>query len=103
MSNKFYTAKKVINGTEYTAQFNGLSAALQAVDNSYIEGTSNTSTLKLAEYILENVIVEPKNLTVDDFADLDEFNQVIRFGSDVMHGKFRNKADESTDKGKGKK
>ena len=32
---KFKTVKKIIDGVEYTAQFNGLSAALEAVDNSY--------------------------------------------------------------------
>ena len=98
---KIYTAEKTINGVTYKAQFNGLSAALQAVDNSYIEGSSNTSTLKLAEYILGNVIVEPQGLTVDDFDSLDDFNAVIKFGSDVMHGKFRNAADKGTAKAKG--
>ena len=46
-----YTVKKTINGREYTAQFNGISAALEAVDNSYIEGTSNTSLKKMARYL----------------------------------------------------
>ena len=36
---KFYTRKKVIGGVEYTAQFNGISSALQAIDNSYIDKT----------------------------------------------------------------
>lgn len=48
----FYTSKKKINGKEYTAQFNGISAALKAVDDSYIEGTNNTSVEKLSKYLL---------------------------------------------------
>lgn len=89
-NNKFYTRKKEINGKEYTAQFNGISAALEAVDGSYIEGTSNISTAKLAKYIFDNVIVEPKGLTADDFDDVDEFNTVVSWARDVMQGKFRN-------------
>ena len=86
---KFYTRKKDINGKTYTAQFNGLSAALEALDNSYIDGSTNTSMTKLSKYILENVIVEPKGLTPDDFDDMDEFTEVISFGREVMQGKFR--------------
>lgn len=87
---RFYTRKKVIEGVEYTAQFNGLSSALKAIDESYVEGSGNTSTEKLGKYVLENVIVEPKALTIDDFEDIETFNKVIKFGSDVMSGKFRN-------------
>ena len=57
---KFYTVEKEINGTKYVAQFNGISAALKAVDESYIEGTNNTSVEKLSRYLFSNVIVEPK-------------------------------------------
>ena len=88
MANKFYTVNKTINGKEYTAQFNGLSAGLQAIDNSYIEGTQNTSMEKLIGYILKNVIVNPK-MEIDDFETMDELNEVVRFGRAVMEGKFR--------------
>ena len=84
-----YTVKKTIRGKEYTFQFNGISAALQAVDDSYIEDSGNISTIKLANYIFENVVVDPKGLTPDDFDSMDEFNEVIRAGRDVMQGKFR--------------
>ena len=40
---KFYTVEREINGVNYKAQFSGISAALNAVDNSYIEGSNNTS------------------------------------------------------------
>lgn len=95
---KTYTAEKVINGTKYIAQFNGISAALDALDNSYIDGTSNTSISKLAKYLLENVIIEPHNLQIDDFEDMDEFNEVIEFAREVMQGNFRKKANKGTTK-----
>ncbi len=100
---KFYTETKEIKGVKYTAQFNGLSAALNCFDNSYVEGSGNTSILKLAEYIFENVIVEPKGLSVDDFDNMNDLNEVVRFGSDVMQGKFRTSADKGTTEGKSKK
>ena len=99
----FYTVKKEINGTTYIAQFNGLSAALKAVDSCYIEGTSNTSTEKLAKYLFENVIVEPKNLTIDDFESMDEFNDVITFAREVMQGDFREKKNDTAVKEQGTK
>lgn len=87
--NKFYTVKKEINGKTYTAQFSGISTALRAVDASYIEGSSNTSIEKMAAYLFEHIIVEPKNLSIDDFDSLDEFNKVIAFAREVMQGEFR--------------
>lgn len=91
---KFYTATKEINGKKYTAQFNGLSCALRAVDSTYIDGTNNTSVEKMADYIFQNVIVEPKGLTIDDFESMEEFNEVVSFGRDVMQGKFRPEEDK---------
>ena len=91
---KFYTATKEINGKKYTAQFNGLSCALRAVDSTYIEGTNNTSVEKMADYIFQNVIVEPKGLTIDDFESMEEFNEVVSFGRDVMQRKFRPEEDK---------
>lgn len=97
---KFYTVKKEINGKEYTAQFNGISAALKAVDDSYIEGSSNTSTVKMAEYLFKHVIVEPKGLSIDDFDSMDDFNEVTQFARKVMQGEFREE-NESTTKAEG--
>ena len=96
--NKFYTVDKVINDTKYVAQFNGLSCALRAVDQSYIEGSNNTSVEKLADYIFKNVIVEPKGLTIDDFESMEEFNAVVTFGREVMQGKFREEANKAAAK-----
>ena len=83
------TVKKTIKGKEYIAQFNGISAALEAIDNSYVDGSSNTSLVKLSKYLFENVIVEPKNLKIDDFDSMEEFNEVVAFAREVMQGEFR--------------
>jgi type II secretory pathway component PulL len=95
---KFYTVEKEINGTKYVAQFNGISAALKAVDESYIEGTNNTSVEKLSRYLFSNVIVEPKGLTADDFESMEEFNEVISFAREVMQGDFREEKDKKSAK-----
>ena len=95
MANKFYTVEKEINGKKYVAQFNGISAALKAVDSSYIDGTNNTSVEKMANYLFENVIVEPKGLTADDFDGMNEFNEVISFAREVMQGELKPAKDKS--------
>lgn len=94
----FYQVKRTINGKEYTAQFNGISAALKAVDNSYIEGSSNTSVYKLSKYLFEHVIVSPKGLDADDFTDLNEFNEVVTFAREVMQGELKPEVDEKAKK-----
>lgn len=94
MAKKFYNVEKEINGVKYIAQFNGISAALEAVDSCYVDGTSNISTKKLNKYLLDNVIVEPKGLTVDDFDSVEELNAVASFAREVMQGNFRDKAHE---------
>lgn len=101
MAKKTYTVKKTINGTEYIAQFNGLSAALEAVDSCYIPGTTNISAGKMADYLFQHVIVEPKNLTADDFESLAELNEVTDFAREVMQGNFRDKAHEGATNKKG--
>lgn len=102
MAKKFYSRTKEINGVKYTAQFNGLSSAMKAIDNSYVgDNSKNVSILKMSSYIFENVIVEPAGLTVDDFDSFDELNEVVRWGMEVMQGKFRDENGSSaTDSGK---
>lgn len=100
---KIYTIEKTINGTVYKAQFNGIGAALEAIDSSYIDGSSNTSTMKLSKYLFEHVIVEPKGLTVNDFDSIEEFNEVITFAREVMQGNFHDKQVESKAEGKSAK
>lgn len=103
MAVNFYTVEKEINGKKYTAQFNGISAALKAIDESYIDGTNNTSIEKLATYLFSHVIVEPSGLTIDDFDSIAEFNEVVAFAREVMQGDFRDKKDEKGTKATSKK
>lgn len=97
---KFYTVEKDINGIHYVAQFSGMSTALRAVDESYIDGSENTSLIKLSSYVFEHVIVEPKGLTVDDFDSMEELRAVTNWAQEVMQGKFRPAADEGASKKK---
>ena len=98
MAKSFYTVEKEINGVKYTAQFSGMSTALRAIDESYIDGSENTSLVKLSNYIFEHVIVEPKGLTVDDFGSMQELRDVTDWAQDVMQGKFRPAANEGKSK-----
>ncbi len=98
---KFYTVEKEFNGKKYVAQFSGISVAVRAVDSSYIDGSSNTSTEKLGQFILDNIIVEPKGLTADSFETMEEYNAVTTWGRDVMYGKFRDGTDAGAGKAKG--
>lgn len=98
--NKFYTREKTINGVKYVAQFNGLSNAMKAIDESYIDNnSSNVSILKISKYVFQNVIVEPAGLTADDFDTMEELNEVVKFGMDVMQGKFREEKQKPTETG----
>lgn len=103
MAVKPYTVTKEIEGKEYVFQFNGLSAALRAIDESYIPGTTNTSVAKLATYLFDNVVVQPKGLTIDDFDSMEEMNAVISVAREVMTGDFRGQEDKGGAKEKSKK
>lgn len=92
MAVKSYTITKTINGKEYTAQFAGMSVALDALDSCYIDGSGNTSVKKLNKYLFDHVIVDPKGLTVDDFETIEEMNEVTKFAREVMQGNFRDEA-----------
>ena len=85
---KFYQVQKEINGVNYTAQFAGLSAWFRCVDQSYIEGTNNTSTEKLHENVFKMGLVDPK-VTIDDFETQEEMLEVSKFVQGVMRGEFR--------------
>lgn len=80
------TTEKTINGKKYIAKFNGILAALRAVDGSYIDGTSSTSIKKLRKYLFENVIVKPEELDADDFETAEELDEVTAFAREVMQG-----------------
>ncbi len=99
---KFTQVKKTIKGTEYTAQFNGFANMYKTIDSTYIDGTQTTSMEKMANYLLENVLVSPKK-TMDDFEDREELDAVIGFLGDVNSGSFREETDEKEATGKSKK
>lgn len=99
---KFTQVTKKINGTEYTAQFNGFGNRYDTIDITYIDGTQTTSMRKVAEYLLENVLVTPKK-TLDDFEDAKELDEVIAFLGEVNNGTFQEKTDESSTDAKSKR
>ena len=92
VNNKFYQVKKTIGVKEYIAQFSGISMSMKAVDSCYIENSRNISSEKMTQYILDNVIVEPKGLKIDDFDSLEELQEVTEFGQKVMGGSLRSEA-----------
>lgn len=102
---KYNQVKKTINGVEYTAQYNGILAAQDAVDSTYIDGTNTTSIKKMTKYLLENVLVSPK-ITEDNidehFKSVDEISDVIAFLSEVNNGSFQDKTDKTPASAKSK-
>ena len=80
------TKEKTINGVKYVAKFDGALTALKSTDNCRADGTKNLSPLKLAKFLFENIIVEPANLDVDDFDNMEDVNEIITFASEVMQG-----------------
>lgn len=80
-----YTVEKEIKGTNYVFQCNGIAAWLKALDECYVDGTSNISAYKLNTYLLENVVVNPKR-SIDDFASADELAEVTAFARKVAQG-----------------
>lgn len=101
---KFTQVKKTINGTEYTAQFNGMSSRYKAIDEAgkFYGDNQGVSMFKMADYLLKNVLVSPKK-DIDDFEDTKELDEVISFLSAVNNGTFRETADGETETGKDKK
>ncbi len=100
---KFTQVKRTINGTEYTAQFNGMSSRYKAIDEAakFVDDNQGVSMFKMAEYLLKNVLVEPK-MGIDDFEDAETLDEVIQFLSSVNNGTFREADDGETETGKGK-
>lgn len=95
-TNKIYTATKEINGVTYRAQFNGVRECIRATDKY------KDDTIAFHEYLLENVIVEPTGLKLDDFDDLEEERLVANFAAGVMSGRFRGEEKQGTDQEDGK-
>lgn len=103
---KFTQFKKTINGTEYTAQFNGMRSRYRAIDEAgkFYGDNQGLSMLRMAEYLLENVLVSPtEKKDVDAYEDTDELDEVIKFLSAVNNGTFREADDGEAKEGTGKK
>lgn len=95
--------KETINGVEYTAQFYGIREALRA-EKAYTDAiTGKVDKEKLYDYICQNVIVDPPNLTIEDFDDFETLDEVMTFGVKALRNKFRPKSDEGKAKGRSKK
>ena len=77
---------RTINGVEYTARFSGILTSLRMIDSCYIDGSSNTSMEKTYDYLFKNVIVNPANLTADDFDTVEDLSEVVAFATEVMQG-----------------
>ncbi len=90
---KFYTVTETINGTAYTAQFNGIAVAAQLSDAS-VDKNGNFSLVQAAEFMLGNVLVEPAGLSLNDFDDMDTLTDVLHFCREVAAGNFRKKKDD---------
>lgn len=90
-----YTVTKDIEGTKFTAQFNGLSFFYKVAGECNKNGSVDVE--KLHKYIFENVIVEPRGLTDDHFESVDDCSKVTEFAQEVMSGRFRGQADGRAD------
>lgn len=98
---KFYQREKEINGVKYVAQFSGLGAWLKCVDESYINGTTNTSTEKLSKNVLKYGLIEP-SVTIDDFESMEDLQEVVNWVTEVMQGHFREEVKPKADTAKSK-
>lgn len=80
MAFKPISVEKEINGTKFIAQFNGVSAMLDATNEA--DGDNK----KMVEYLFKNVLVEPKIDDMDEYfaTDVDFMNEVVSFASAVM-------------------
>lgn len=90
--NKFYTRTKTIDGVEYTAQYQGLRAAIRLVDECHL-GLESQSIEKMNDYVLKNCIVKPAGLSMESFDDMETLSEVVAFGIEVAQGNFRNEGE----------
>lgn len=93
----FYTETETIDGVKYVAQFNGARTAAKFTDQTTRDDGKGQSIEKTADFVFENVIVEPK-VTLDDFEDMEVAGKVVAFGVEVMMGTYRKKKNISTNK-----
>lgn len=79
MAFKPITVKETIDGVEYTAQFNGVSAMHAAA--KYAEDSG-----EMSKFLFENVIVDPKISDMDEYfgVRVKHMTKVIEFASAVL-------------------
>lgn len=61
---------------EYTFQYPGMRTAMEILDNSRMANGILSRTM-FADLLLEHVVVEPRNLTIDDFDERPGMNELI--------------------------
>lgn len=66
------------NGKEwnYTFQYPGMRTAMEILDNSRMSNGIISRTI-FADLLLEHVVIEPRNLTIDDFDERPGMNELI--------------------------
>lgn len=83
--------EKEIGGVKFKACYKGIETSNRIQDESLIEGTNIMSTLKLAQHLFDEIIIEPKKLSFDYFDSfensLEIIDEVIGFGVNAMLGR----------------
>jgi hypothetical protein len=85
------TIRKIINGVEYTAVWKGYNYTTRRINDCLTKDKKRYSNSKLSAVIFDEIIIDPK-VTVDDFDDLQTFNEVLEFGKSVLFGDFEKKS-----------
>lgn len=102
MQSNIYQVEKEIDGVKYVGQYTGLRTYLKVSDDSRRADGNGINTEDYYDNALKAAIIEPANLSVDDFDDIDHLKNVIDFANEVMEGKFRANTEQGKDKAKGK-
>lgn len=101
MAFKPITVEKEIKGVKYVAQFNGMSA------RSEIAYLANEDMRKVAPYLFENVLVNPKIDNIDEHfgTDAELYDEVIEFltGVGTADKEYFPASADDKDGGNGKK
>lgn len=95
---QFEKVTEEINGVKYTAQYYGLRQAMRAAKVYTNPETGKPDPEKLADYVFENVIVEPSGLSIESFSTFAELNPVVLFAQRVLDGNFRREENKTATK-----
>lgn len=78
---------KEFHGKKYTAQYTGPRTWFQMKDCA-VRPDGTFSDEKLDDFILKNVIVDPHDLTIDDFDFPTDVDEVTAWGAAVARGEM---------------